>query len=120
MFAVRKSSAAPSDLIDQTVLQGLREIFGPRSATLLARTRQMVAERVETLGRMAEAGPDDRLARLAHEIGGMAGQVGMKRLSRDALALERLCRTGDLVEIRTATAALGKLAAASLAALPRA
>jgi HPt (histidine-containing phosphotransfer) domain-containing protein len=120
MFAARKSSAAASELIDETVLQGLRQIFGDRSATLLTRTRQMVAERVETLGRMAESGPDDKLARLAHEIGGMAGQVGMKRLSQDALALERLCRGGDAGEVRTATAALGKVAADSLAALPRA
>ena len=118
MFAAKKSSAAEAGLIDSAVLDGLRKIFGDRTATLLSRTRQMVTERIATIEGMAQREPDAAMARVAHEIGGMAGQVGMARLSREALALERLCLS-DKAAATPAARELVALARDSLAALPR-
>jgi hypothetical protein len=120
MLQPKVMTQGASDLFDAAALDALREIFGDRTAMLLSRTRQMVVER---MGMMAEVeGPDrgERLARIAHEVGGMAGQVGMTRLSREALAMERLCREGDAAAVDRAVDALDALARDSLAALPAA
>lgn len=104
-----------ADLIDETVIDGLRAVFGDRTGVLLSRTRQMVTER---MGVIAGAGDSEMLARLCHEVGGMAGQVGMVALSREALALETLCRGEDDSAVETAVSSLQRTAAASLRLLP--
>jgi HPt (histidine-containing phosphotransfer) domain-containing protein len=89
-------------LIDQELVAGLRAALGGGAETLMAKAAEMVRDRV---ARIAAAEPDEAMARLAHELGGVAGQVGLRRLSTEALDLERLCRAGE------ADAALGQAAA---------
>ncbi|MFN3613086.1 MAG: Hpt domain-containing protein [Rubrimonas sp.] len=118
MLAAGQIRADDAGLLDHGVIDGLRAVFGERTGMLLSRTRQMVAERMEQIGRTDPCVEAEALARLAHEVGGMAGQVGMAALSLEALALERLCRQGEHDAARRAAQALAKTAAASLTELP--
>jgi HPt (histidine-containing phosphotransfer) domain-containing protein len=119
MLAAGQIKADGAGLLDHGVIDGLRAVFGERTGMLLSRTRQMVVERMEQMGRTDPGAEAESLARLAHEVGGMAGQVGMAALSVEALALERLCRQGEPDAARRAMVALTQTAAASLAELPR-
>lgn len=119
MLAAGQMKADDSALLDHGVIDGLRTVFGERTGMLLSRTRQMVAERMEQIGRTDPVTESEPLARLAHEVGGMAGQVGMSALSAEALALERLCRQGEHDAARRMVATLGQTATASLLELPR-
>jgi HPt (histidine-containing phosphotransfer) domain-containing protein len=117
MLSLKETPRGDSNLLDLSVLDQLREVFGERTEILLTRTRQMVCER---MAQMADEEPGDRLARIAHEVAGMAGQVGMVRLSREALDLERMCRSGDADAARRAAGALRVVADRSLEELPAA
>lgn len=117
MLSLKETPRGDSGLLDLSVLDQLREVFGERTEILLSRTRQMVCER---MAQLADEEPGDKLARIAHEVAGMAGQVGMARLSREALALERMCRDGDADGARKAAGALASLADRSLEELPTA
>lgn len=114
------TSPEPTPLIDATVLDGLRAAFGERIAMLLSRTRAVIVERVGQIAARADQGGSPEMARLAHEVGGMAGQVGMTRLGAAALALEALCGGADPRAVAQAVAEVERLAQQSLAALPTA
>lgn len=86
-------TAAP--LIDAAMLEGLRAALGPATDQLLARATDVLEDRMSQLAALADDPLDENLARLAHEIGGVAGQIGLARLARAALALERFSRDGD-------------------------
>lgn len=112
------SDEAP--LIDASVIDGLRAAFGERIAMLLSRTRAVIAERAGQIAARAQDGPTPEMARLAHEVGGMAGQVGLTRLSAAALSLEALCGDGDAAAIALAAGHVETLARLSLDVLPSA
>jgi len=122
--------AAPGDgaeappeppIFDPAALDGLRAAFGARITMLLERTRDVLAERVAQIAPLSGGGASQALGRLAHEVGGMAGQVGLARLRADSLALEALCEAGAAPEtVRAAAERLTALASASLEALPSA
>jgi len=120
MSAVARIEAHATDepLVDAAVLEGLRAVFGDAVSALLSKTRAIVLERLDQIGPLAEAGSAEPLARLCHEIGGMAGQVGMTALSRAALGLEIDLKAGAVRELPAAVASIDRLARASLAALP--
>ncbi len=112
---------ADAPLFDELALQGLRAAFGDKIAMLLGRTRAVIEDRAGQIAPLAAEGPSHALGRLAHEIGGMAGQVGLARLGAAALALEALCEAGgDADAVRAAAARLALLAETSLEALPSA
>lgn len=85
-------------LVDSAMIEGLREALGAGTDMLVERAAAVVEDRVAQLSALADRPLEDRVARLAHEIGGVAGQVGMARLSRAALALEQISRAGDATE----------------------
>lgn len=116
--AQTKSETPP--LIDVSVIDGLRAAFGDRIAMLLSRTRSVIIERVGQIAERARDGASPEMARLAHEVGGMAGQVGLARLSAAALALEALCAGGDAADVARAAELVDVLARQSLAVLPAA
>jgi len=117
----RAAPAADAPVFDAAALDGLRAAFGARIGVLLDRTRAVISERVAQMAPLAGEGPSRALGRLAHEVGGMAGQVGLARLGAAALALEALCEAGGAPEaVRDAADALAALSALSLEALPSA
>lgn len=118
--AAAQSIADPSMLVDAETLAELRLLFGERSAMLIGKTRELLAERTKALAPAAAQGALEPLGRIAHEIAGMAGQIGLKPLAQSALALERTCHQGEQATAVAGATSLAALAAASLDALPAA
>ncbi len=108
---------APAGLIDHGLLASLRAALGPGIDMVIRGAVKAIDERLPRLRDLAELPPSDDLARLAHEIGGMAGQVGMHRLSRAALELEQHTRAGDIESVRGSCIEVIDLAPQSLHAL---
>jgi HPt (histidine-containing phosphotransfer) domain-containing protein len=106
-------------LVDQAVIGGLRAALGPATDTLIAKASEMVRDRVSRLSARLEAGGDEA-ARTAHEIGGVAGQIGLARLAQTALGIEYALKSGAddrIAAARADAATLPALAEASLTAL---
>jgi HPt (histidine-containing phosphotransfer) domain-containing protein len=82
-------------LYDGAILDGLRAALGPATDTLVEKATGILDDRMAKLHAMSETPLDDEFARLAHEIAGVAGQIGLTRLSKASLALERISRDGD-------------------------
>jgi HPt (histidine-containing phosphotransfer) domain-containing protein len=110
------SEQTPAPLVDHAMLDGLRAALGPATDSLVAKAAGIVEERMERIMALA-ATPEDDLARLAHEVGGVSAQIGMKRLANEALALERMVRAGEAEAARDAAGALATTARDSLDAL---
>jgi PAS domain S-box-containing protein len=88
---------APSaEVLDPSNLKTLRSIMGgDEFALLLRRTTESLAQRV---ARAVDLMSESRLAdaaREAHDITGIAGNVGARQLSGLAARLESLCKAGD-------------------------
>lgn len=107
--------AAP--LVDAALLDGLRAALGPAIDTLVARAQGILDDRMEKLDALAPTPLEDGFARLAHEIGGVAGQIGLARLSQAALALEQHSRSGDAEAAGDALAGLRTIASESRMAM---
>jgi HPt (histidine-containing phosphotransfer) domain-containing protein len=113
---------APGDsapIVDPAVIDGLRAALGPATDTLIAKASEMVRDRVARLRDRIAAG-DGEAARTAHEIGGVAGQIGLARLATVALGVEQDLRSGAPDRVAAARAEAADLAAlteTSLAAL---
>jgi HPt (histidine-containing phosphotransfer) domain-containing protein len=115
---VSKSDAgSDAPLIDRAIIDSLRAALGPATEQIIAKAKTVVEDRMGRIAALAEGPVSDELARTAHEIGGVSGQVGLARLSREALALERLCRDGDAPGAKAAAAALADTARRSVAAM---
>jgi HPt (histidine-containing phosphotransfer) domain-containing protein len=108
---------AEPPLVDDALLAGLREALGPATDGLIAKATEVVEDRLEKLRALAAEPISDGFARLAHEIGGVSGQVGLARLSREALALEHLARIGEAAKARALAEELPALARRSIAAV---
>ena len=104
-------------LLDTAMIEALRSALGPGTDALVERARGVIDDRLEKLEALGLTPLDDGFARLAHEIGGVAGQIGLTRLAQAALALERLSRGGDCDAASAALDALLETAEASRAAL---
>lgn len=123
MSEVRDTPARDLPLIDDAMLTGLRAALGAGTDALIAKAVEVVTERMErlaTLAAEAHGGETaESLATLAHEIGGVSSQVGMAKLSAEALALERLCRGDGEAEARAVVESLSDTARRSLEAIGR-
>jgi HPt (histidine-containing phosphotransfer) domain-containing protein len=107
--------AAP--LVDATMLDGLRAALGPATDTLVARAQGILDDRLEKLDALGPTPLEDQFARLAHEIGGVAGQIGLARLAKAALALEQHSRSGDAAAAGDALVGLRGIASETRLAL---
>lgn len=112
-------AARNAPLIDETALDGLRAALGPATEMLLEKTRATIEDRMARLAALAAAPTSDDVARLAHELGGMSAQVGLKRLSAEALALERCARAGEAAAAAALARALAETARESVEAVGR-
>ena len=104
-------------LLDTAMLDGLRAALGPATDTLVEKALDVLGDRLGKLDALAGTPLDEGFARLAHEIGGVAGQIGLSRLSKASLALEQLSRGGDADGASVALGGLQHIAADSRAAL---
>jgi len=123
-MGMAKRAEAQDDLpplVDDAVIEGLRGALGPATEGLIAKATELLRDRIARLPGRAVSQAEEG-ARIAHEIGGMAGQIGLARLARVALGIEQGLRSGDATRMdaaRTAAEGLAALAEGSLAALCR-
>jgi HPt (histidine-containing phosphotransfer) domain-containing protein len=82
-------------LMDPSITEGLRAALGDGVDMIVAKTMGLIEDRLGTLDRLSATPLNEDMARTAHEIGGMAGQIGLTRLGKTALALERANKAGD-------------------------
>lgn len=120
MGATATRLEAGAQIVDAEALAELRLLFGPRAPELLARSRAIIAERAAGLPDAAAQPTPEALGRLAHEIAGMAGQLGLRALAAAAARTEALCAAGDRAGAVASASALVALSEVSLAALPEA
>jgi HPt (histidine-containing phosphotransfer) domain-containing protein len=113
----RAGSPETAPLVDGVLLDGLRAAMGPATDTLLARARGILDDRLHALDALAASPLEDQVARLAHEIAGVAGQIGLARLAQAALALEQYSRRGDAAAAADALAGLHGIAGETRLAL---
>lgn len=111
------ASVAAVPLVDSAMLDGLRAALGPATDTLVSRAQGILEDRLEKLDALAPTPLEDQFARLAHEIGGVAGQIGLARLAKAALALEQCSRSGDADAASTALIGLRDIASDTRLAL---
>lgn len=104
-------------LLDDAIVRQLTEVLGPAVGAIFSRGREQVVQLAEKIERVSGQGDSMNVADLAHELGGVAGQVGLARLSRTALALEQALRSGAVPNPDDA-AALKSLALDSVERLP--
>jgi HPt (histidine-containing phosphotransfer) domain-containing protein len=117
MSSPDSAASGATPLVDETILDGLRAALGPATDAVMRKAAEIVEDRMGRVAALAAGPVSDELARVAHEIGGVSGQVGLARLSKEALALERLCRAGEEAAAREAAAHLAETAQESMAAV---
>ncbi|MGF1660803.1 MAG: Hpt domain-containing protein [Rubrimonas sp.] len=102
-------------LVDREMLRALRDALGGGVDMLVDKAGQVVEDRLRSLSELDPVGDPEACARIAHEIGGVSGQIGLKRLSQQALAFEHRLRGGETDGARETIAAIGDTARNSLA-----
>jgi HPt (histidine-containing phosphotransfer) domain-containing protein len=110
-------SADTPPLVDTAILDGLRAALGPATDAIVEKAATVVEDRMARIAALAAEPVSEELARIAHEVGGVSGQVGLARLSQQALALEQLCRAGEDAAARKAAEDLAATARDSMAAV---
>lgn len=108
---------SPADvaLVDREMLRALRDALGGGVDMIVDKAGRIVEARLESLSALDPEADPEACARIAHEIGGVSGQIGLKHLSQQALAFEHRLRGGETSGARAAIAALGDIAQRSLA-----
>lgn len=108
-------------VLDQAVFNALEEVLAPDALTpIIVEAAEEIRDRLDAISRHLTSveGPDEggarELARLAHDLSGLSGQVGLAAMASAARALEEALRSGDAAQ---AGAALIELRAPSLDAL---
>lgn len=110
--------AANRPVFDAGVFASLTEVIGAEPLGELALEAEAeIARRLDAIAALREAGVERMaLAALAHDLAGLAGQIGLPALAEAARRLERAARWSDHDLSEPADAALG-LRAPSLEAL---
>ena len=112
------ASAAKLPILDEGFLGRLAGHVGPVVlADLAADGLLELADRVTRLGELLEAGDLDAIARIGHDLVGMAGHMGLARLSAVAAELNRAARSGDRDATLAQVAETRRLGADASAAL---
>ena len=106
---------AEEPLIDRAALAALREALGDGVlAELLSDGAFETTERLERLKRLDPARDLDEMRRIAHDLKGMTGQIGMPLVSKLAGELDALCVLGDIPAAAALAARLHRVATRSL------
>jgi len=105
-------------LLDLAYLARLQQHVGTTVLVeLLADGLIELTDRLTRLGEMAEAGDLDGIARLGHDLVGMAGHLGLARLSATAAAMNRAARGEADADPAPLIAEARQIGAASTAAI---
>lgn len=94
-MALPKPSPPPGDLVDLAAAGALRRAVGATTFAELA--ADMLFETEERLARIETeiaCGDLDAAARVAHDLAGVSGAVGLAEVSAAARILERACASG--------------------------
>lgn len=78
-----------------------------------------LTDRLTRLGELVAAGDLDGIARLGHDLVGMAGHLGLTRLSALAAGMNRTAREGDNATTAPLVAEVRRVGAASTDAMRR-
>jgi HPt (histidine-containing phosphotransfer) domain-containing protein len=78
-----------------------------------------LTDRLTRLGELVAAGDLDGIARLGHDLVGMAGHLGLARLSALAAGMNRAAREGDNATTAPLVAEVRRVGAASTDAMRR-
>jgi HPt (histidine-containing phosphotransfer) domain-containing protein len=107
-------------LLDVDYLARLERHVGATVLTeLLADGLIELTDRLARLGELAEAGDLDGIARLGHDLVGMAGHLGLTRLSATAAEMSRAARGRNGSDPAPVIAEAGRIGADSAAAVRR-
>jgi HPt (histidine-containing phosphotransfer) domain-containing protein len=106
-------------ILDAAYLERLARHVGTQVlAELLADGLIELDDRLARLAELAEAGDRKGIARLGHDLVGMAGHLGLSRLSSAAAAMNRAARDNE-ADYAPAAAVAERLGAASAEAMRR-
>ncbi len=103
----RTQPAAPSDVLDSTEFNKLRQLFGDKFPALIEQHIHNARENVERLTRAVQQGDLETLERAAHSLKGASAQFGALRLHQLAVTLERLAKDAALDRAAALLEALG-------------
>lgn len=92
------SENAQTPVLDMSVRNQLRDALGPVAEQIFSKSQEQILRLVGEISESARMGDTSVAAARAHELGGVAGQVGLARLSAMALAVERGLRNGPAPE----------------------
>lgn len=109
MFQRRPAEPEPPSL-DTDYLARLEGHLGSKAlAELVADGLIELTDRLRRLAEFERSGELEAMARLGHDLVGMAGNLGLRRLSAAAAELNRLARDGDRPAALARAAALRRL-----------
>ncbi len=109
------ATAPEAALVDGEMLEALRAALGGGVEMLVTKAGEVVEDRLAQLAALYPQADPEACARLAHEIGGVSGQIGLKRLSQQSLAFEHRLRGGETQEATRLIAEIEATATRSLA-----
>ncbi len=112
-------SAADNGLIDRGIIDDLRRHLGPRvCASILADAALETADRLAALEKAVETRDLKTIRRLAHDLVGMPGQIGMSRVSAVSQNLMECVATSEWTTIRAVADRLLRVGQETLAIFP--
>ncbi len=112
-------SAADNGLIDRGIIAELRRHLGGRvCASILADATLETADRLAALEKALETRDVKAIGRLAHDLAGMPGQIGMTRVSAVSQNLMDCVATSDWTTIRAVAGRLLRVGQETLAVFP--
>ena len=103
-------------ILDPEAFAALADIVGDGALRDLAgEAEREIAQRLDRLAGADTAARD--IAQIAHDLTGLAGQVGLTALAHAAREMQRIARAGDNAALPAAAGAVRALGPPSLAAL---
>ena len=116
----RRGPEPEHPILDTGYLARLAGHVGPVVlAELMADGMIELTDRLTRLGELVAAGDLDGIARLGHDLVGMAGHLGLTRLSALAAGMNRTAREGDNATTAPLVAEVRRVGAASTDAMRR-
>lgn len=113
-----KSEPPQAQVLDMSYLERLSGHLGTEvAAEILADGMLELADRLDRVQELAEAGDRDALLRLTHDIAGASGHLGLSAMSQGAMAVNRDLRTATDKAIAQAVRPLLALRNSSIEAL---
>lgn len=106
----RRAAEPDRPTLDARFLHRLEGHLGPAPLSeLIADGLIELSDRVDRLAELERTGDLDGMARLGHDLVGMAGNLGLVRLSHGAAEMNRAARDGDTAAALAGAGAVRRL-----------